>query len=60
MTERERFEKILDRRIREVSAVSDDAKRKGDYEEMFKLNTAYHWLDAVRRDLAADGEGDKR
>jgi hypothetical protein len=50
---RETIDDILDRRIREVSAKSADAKRAGNDAEMYKMNTAYHWLDAVRRDLDA-------
>jgi len=61
MTERgtiEDVEAILDRRIREVLSKSDDAKRKGDTKEMFKLNTVFHWLDAVRTEVAALGNGE--
>lgn len=49
---KEQVEAILDRRIHEVSAASSDAKRKGDDATMYRLNTAFHWLDAVRRDIS--------
>lgn len=50
---------ILDRRIVEVIAKSSDAKRKGDEQTMYRLNTVYHWLDEVRREIRGDGEGAK-
>lgn len=49
----EAMREALDRRMREVSTKSEDARRRGDDAEMFKLNTAWHWLDATRRDLDA-------
>jgi phage terminase Nu1 subunit (DNA packaging protein) len=46
---------ILDDRIREVSALSEEARKRGDKETMYKLNTAYHYL-ASARDEIANGE----
>ena len=47
----ERALEIVDRRIREVLAASNQFKRDGKDADMFRCNTAFHWLDAVRRDI---------
>jgi hypothetical protein len=44
---------VLDQRIREVIAASNDAREAGDMASVYRLNTAFHWLDKVRSDLAA-------
>lgn len=44
---------IVEMRMRDCSARSADMKRSGDDTRMYQLNVAWHWLDAVRRDLTA-------
>ncbi len=52
---------IVERRMRECSVQSADAKKKGSDTEMYKLNVAWHWLRAVRDELAAtNGEAEER
>lgn len=46
--------KIIDRRMRECNDKAQEFKRTGNDVEMYKLNTAWHWLDSVRRELAAN------
>jgi len=48
-----KLDQIIDGRLAELNSKSQDAKRKGDDKEMFKLNTAWHWLDAIKRDIEA-------
>jgi hypothetical protein len=43
---------ILDARIAEVSRLSEERKRQHKDAEMYKLNTAYHWLVAARDEIA--------
>mgnify|MGYP001593740691 FL=1 len=43
--------KIVEQRMRYCSARSGDCKRVGDDTRMYQLNVAWHWLDAVRRDI---------
>ena len=48
---------IVASRMRECSTQSADCKARGDETRMYQLNVAWHWLDAVQRDLM---ELDKR
>lgn len=48
---------VLDRRIREVIAKSNDAKTSGRTEEMYKLNTVFHWLNEVRSEIEGGTKG---
>lgn len=51
---------IVARRKRECSSQSADAKTKGDLDLMYRLNTAWHWLDSIERDLMALDKRDAR
>ncbi len=42
---------IVEKHITDCLAESRAAKERGDMPTMYRLNTAYHWLDKVRRDL---------
>lgn len=45
---------VVERRMRECSQQSNVCKYSGDEVRMYQLNVAWHWLDAVHRDLLAD------
>lgn len=42
---------IVEQRMRECSSQSERCRKDGDDERMYKLNTAWQWLEAVRRDI---------
>lgn len=51
---------IVERRMQECSAQAGRCKENGDEPTMYRLNTAWHWLASVKRELEQLARRDAR